>query len=163
VDFCDLDGDGVAENEDVCPNTPPGVPVDATGCPIEAPPEQPEPPDAGAGGGDSEAGSGSETIGDDISADDEAPGPGDGDANGGSASSSEPVEEAAPGQASPLEEGTGTGGGGGRRSQRSTCGALGMTSLVLLATGLALVGRAGFSTAFRWRRRDGGHGWCRAQ
>lgn len=30
----DSDGDGVPDSRDLCPNTPPGTPVDANGCPI---------------------------------------------------------------------------------------------------------------------------------
>ena len=34
----DADGDGVPDNLDLCPNTPPGTTVDASGCPVEPPP-----------------------------------------------------------------------------------------------------------------------------
>ncbi len=34
----DSDGDGVPDSLDQCPDTPPGTPVDATGCPIPPPP-----------------------------------------------------------------------------------------------------------------------------
>src|SRR6266478_4860622 len=30
----DADGDGVPDNLDLCPNTPPGTTVDASGCPV---------------------------------------------------------------------------------------------------------------------------------
>ncbi|MEJ7661631.1 MAG: thrombospondin type 3 repeat-containing protein [Hymenobacter sp.] len=32
----DADGDGVTDADDKCPNTPAGVKVDATGCPLDA-------------------------------------------------------------------------------------------------------------------------------
>ncbi len=32
----DSDGDGVPDEADACPNTPPGAPVDATGCPLDS-------------------------------------------------------------------------------------------------------------------------------
>lgn len=34
--FGDADGDGVDDHLDLCPNTPPGVPVDAGGCPVDS-------------------------------------------------------------------------------------------------------------------------------
>ena len=34
----DSDGDGVPDNLDLCPNTPPGTTVDASGCPVSPPP-----------------------------------------------------------------------------------------------------------------------------
>ena len=36
VMVADSDGDGVIDSLDNCPNTPPGVPVDLNGCPIDA-------------------------------------------------------------------------------------------------------------------------------
>ena len=35
IDKLDMDGDGVKDNEDVCPGTPKGVKVDAKGCPLD--------------------------------------------------------------------------------------------------------------------------------
>lgn len=32
----DSDGDGVPDDADACPNTPPGAPVDSTGCPLDS-------------------------------------------------------------------------------------------------------------------------------
>src|SRR5438128_6274561 len=34
----DADQDGVPDDLDLCPNTPPGTTVDASGCPVEPPP-----------------------------------------------------------------------------------------------------------------------------
>ncbi|HEY8106232.1 MAG TPA: OmpA family protein, partial [Gemmatimonadales bacterium] len=42
----DSDGDGVLDGIDQCPNTPPGTPVDATGCPIRPGAPAPKPPPA---------------------------------------------------------------------------------------------------------------------
>lgn len=41
--YADSDGDGVLDREDQCPNTPPGTPVDATGCPLLKPVAPPPP------------------------------------------------------------------------------------------------------------------------
>ncbi len=41
----DQDADGVKDNVDQCPNTPPGTLVDGTGCPVVAPPPAPVNPD----------------------------------------------------------------------------------------------------------------------
>ncbi|WP_051361696.1 OmpA family protein [Solimonas soli] len=39
----DSDGDGVADDKDQCPNTPPGTQVDEVGCPLPPPCKTPEP------------------------------------------------------------------------------------------------------------------------
>src|SRR5438046_5453091 len=46
----DADQDGVAADLDLCPNTPPGTIVDASGCPVEPPPGCVHSPGMGAGG-----------------------------------------------------------------------------------------------------------------
>ncbi len=45
----DADGDGVPDDLDLCPNTPPGTTVDASGCPVEPPPGCANSPGTGTG------------------------------------------------------------------------------------------------------------------
>ena len=45
----DADQDGVADDLDLCPNTPPGTIVDASGCPVEPPPGCVNSPGMGTG------------------------------------------------------------------------------------------------------------------
>ena len=45
----DADGDGVPDDLDLCPNTPPGTIVDASGCPVEPPPGCVNSPGTGTG------------------------------------------------------------------------------------------------------------------
>ncbi len=147
----DDDGDGVNNCGDVCPDTPRGQGVSIDGCPLKPPPAhpQPGPDDAGdadtdtdgaAGGTDGapDDGSGADSATDDTGAD-------------GSDADSTPDGGVEPGADVPTDQDQqdGAGASGGTASRRSsghnasTCGALGMMSIIALAAGTTLLRQYG--------------------